>query len=145
MFLLMLTAATQQLTPFEWAVQHIQLIGWPAVLVAAWKISRFLVKIEERALSAEKSIIVITESNKELKDTLAGQVTAQHELAASVNQLAEAIHQQTGVHAEQLSLIREMIGEQKVLAANQMAIMNGFQRVVEQLIDAVADEPKKRN
>ena len=79
-------------------------------------------------------------------ETLAGQVTAQHELAASVHQLADAIHHQTDLHSEQLGLIREMIGEQKVLAANQMAIMNGFQRVVEQLIDAVAEEPsKKRN
>lgn len=132
-------------TPFEWILHYLPTIGWPAVLVGLWHASRFLWKLEQRALAAEKSLGIVAESNLALKEMLSGQVLAQRELAASVHQLAEAIHGQSEMHSEQLALIREMIGEQKVLAANQMAIMNGFQRVVEQLIDAVAaDDPKKK-
>jgi hypothetical protein len=82
---------------------------------------------------------VIADSNTELKETLEGQVSAQRELAVSVHQLAEAMGRQSDLHAEQMGLIREMSSEQKLLAQNQMVIMNGFQRVVEQLIDAVKD------
>lgn len=79
----------------------------------------------------------IKESNVELKTTLEGQVAAQRELAHSVQQLAEAIHHQSDMHAEQLGLIRDMVTKQEVLAANQNSLMTGLQRVVEQLIDVV--------
>jgi hypothetical protein len=126
-----------QLTPFEWAVQHIQLIGWPSVLVVVWKMTKFLTKLEDRALDAEKNLRVVAESNIELKSALEGQVQAQRELANGVHQLAEAMSRQSEMHAEQLGLIRDMQTKQEVLAANQTALMGGLQRVIEQLINAV--------
>ncbi len=27
-----------QLSPFEWIVQHLQLVGWPTLVVIAWKL-----------------------------------------------------------------------------------------------------------
>jgi methyl-accepting chemotaxis protein len=81
----------------------------------------------------------ITESNKELKRLIEAQSQAQDKLADSVHQLAEAVKSQAEVQHQQLDLIREMASEQRVLSANQLTIMNGFQRVVEQLIDAVRE------
>lgn len=82
---------------------------------------------------------VITESNGELKSLIEAQSNAQEKLAESVHQLAGAVETQAGVQHEQLNLIREMATEQRVLSANQLTIMNGFQRVVEQLIDAIRE------
>jgi len=53
--------------------------------------------------------------------------------------LAEGVKVQAGVQHEQFQLLRDMATEQRVLSANQLTIMNGFQRVVEQLIDAVRE------
>lgn len=88
-----------------------------------------------KAISAFSKAIM--DSNTELKNTLDGQVQAQRELAQSVHQLAEAIHHQAEVAAEELSMVRDMMAKQDVLAANQTTIMTNFQRVVEQLIDIV--------
>lgn len=126
-----------QQSPFEWAVQHIQLIGWPTVALLGWKMSRFLTKVEDRATQAEKNLTVVTESNADLKSSIEGQVQAQRELAQGIHQLAEAMSGQAEMHAEQLALIREMVTKQEVLAANQNAMMSGLQRVVEQLISVV--------
>jgi len=81
----------------------------------------------------------ITESNDELKKLIEAQSKAQDKLAESVHQLAEGVKVQAGVQHEQFQLLRDMATEQRVLSANQLTIMNGFQRVVEQLIDAVRE------
>jgi len=123
---------------------RLPLVGWPTVIVCAikiaWHARGFLNDVKARAIAAEKQVTTLASSNAELKETLEGQVTAQRELAQSVHQLAEAMHHQSELHSEQLGLIREMSNEQKLLAQNQMVIMNGFQRVVEQLIDAVSKD-----
>ena len=80
---------------------------------------------------------VITESYKELKTLIEAQSSAQEKLANTVFQLARTIESQAQIHHEQLDLIRETASEQRVLSSNQLTIMNGFQRVVEQLIDAL--------
>lgn len=145
MYLLLAQAADTAQTqgPWAWLAQYLPVIGWPSVIVAiatgSWKLSRFLTKAETRTDNAEKQLAAVVASNLELKQTLEGQVGAQRELAQSVHQLAEAMGRQSDLHSEQLGLIREMSSEQKLLAQNQMVIMNGFQRVVEQLIDAVKD------
>jgi len=130
--------------PWAWLLQYLPVVGWPAVIVAvalgSWRLSSFLTKADSRAANAEKQLDAVVSSNLELKQTLEGQVTAQRELAQSVHQLAEAMNHQSDLHSEQLGLIREMSAEQKLLAQNQMTIMNGFQRVVEQLISAVSDK-----
>lgn len=95
------------------------------------------IQIFQLKKAVESNTEAIKASNEELKTTLEGQVAAQRELAQSVHQLAEVIHHQSDMHSEQLSLIREMVVKQEVLAANQTSLMTGLQRVVEQLIDVV--------
>jgi len=146
MLIALLQAATAPVpvpTPWDWVIAHLPLVGWPTVIIGVYKATRFLTKVEDRAVASEERLKLIADSNTELKETLEGQVTAQRELAVSVHQLAEAMHHQSELHSEQLQLIREMSGEQKLLAQNQMTIMNGFQRVVEQLIDVVSDKNEK--
>ena len=82
----------------------------------------------------------ITESNQELRKLIEAQSHAQDRLLESVHQLAEGVKLQSEIQREQLDLIRDMAAEQRVLSANQLTIMNGFQRVVEQLIDAVRND-----
>lgn len=47
------------ISPFEWIVQHIQLIGWPTVVFATYKLVRFLNNIMRRAEAVESNISVI--------------------------------------------------------------------------------------
>ena len=124
-------------TPWAWVVDHLQVVGWPSVILGCWYASRFLSKVEERAVLAADQIKAVVDSNAEVKTALEGQVQAQRELAQGVHQLAEAIYHQAEQHAEQLSLIRDMQVKQEVLAANQTTLMTNFQRVVEQLISIV--------
>lgn len=130
-------------TPWQALLQWLPSIGWTTVIggiiSATWKLRGFLADAKTRTTKAEEQLTAVVTSNGELKDLLKSQVDAQKELATSVHQLADAIHQQADRHAEQLGLIREMMAEQKLLGQNQMVIMNGFQRVVEQLIDAVKE------
>jgi len=137
MFLQAVAQATQ--TPFEWVSNHLQVIGWPTVVLFAWRASRYLTKFEARAVAAENRLLVVADSNKELNENLKEQARAQEKHAIAIDQLAKAVQSQTQTHSEQTGLIHEMINEQKLLAQNQTTIMNGFQRVVEQLIDAVKE------
>jgi hypothetical protein len=89
--------------------------------------------------TVEANTKAITESNNELKKLIEAQSQAQDKLAESVHQLAEGVKSQAEVQHEQFGLLRDMATEQRVLSANQLTIMNGFQRVVEQLIDAVRE------
>jgi hypothetical protein len=41
------------LSPFEWIYQHLALIGWPAVCIAAWTTSKWF----EHALSIAKKTV----------------------------------------------------------------------------------------
>ena len=89
--------------------------------------------------TVEANTKAITESNNELRKLIEAQSQAQDKLAESVHQLAEGVKAQAESQHEQFELLRDMAAEQRVLSANQLTIMNGFQRVVEQLIDAVRE------
>lgn len=89
--------------------------------------------------TVEANTKAITESNKELKNLIGAQSQAQDKLAESIHQLAEGVKTQAEIQRDQFSLLKDMTTEQRVLSANQLTIMNGFQRVVEQLIDAVKE------
>jgi hypothetical protein len=45
----LIQAVSNQASPFEWISQHIQLIGWPALVVCAWQVARFFEKISNQA------------------------------------------------------------------------------------------------
>lgn len=43
-------------SPFEWASQHIHMLGWGTIVVAAWKIATFFNEAKTRVLKAENQI-----------------------------------------------------------------------------------------
>lgn len=132
MLLLSLLQATNPVSPI-WqygaetgsAIICVGLFIWSQVQIATFK------------STVDQNTKVITESNKELKSLIEAQSMAHDKLADSIQQLADAVKTQATNQHEQLELIRDMAAEQRVLSANQLTIMNGFQRVVEQLIEAV--------
>ena len=44
------------LPPFEWVSQHLQVIGWPTLCYAVWRVTRFFTLVEHRVLNAEAHI-----------------------------------------------------------------------------------------
>ncbi len=132
--LMMLLQATNPLTPI-W--QYGAATGSAFICVGLFIWSQ--VQIMTFKTTVDANTKVIAESNQELKRLIQAQSSAQDKLVESVHQLAESVKTQADVHHEQLDLIREMASDQKVLSANQLTIMNGFQRVVEQLIGAIRE------
>lgn len=53
---LLLQAATANPSPFEWVSQHIHMLGWGTVVVAAWKIASFFAEAKQRVLKTEHQI-----------------------------------------------------------------------------------------
>ena len=49
-------------TPFEWAAQHVQVVGWGTVLLGVYKATRFLTKLGDRLSAYEKQA---TEAHKD--------------------------------------------------------------------------------
>lgn len=45
-----------EITPFEWVAQHLQIIGWPSLCYAVWKVTRFMTNVENRVLGSEAHI-----------------------------------------------------------------------------------------
>ena len=55
----MMIADPNNLTPLEWVSQHIQLVGWPTLIYATWRVTRFFTIVETRVLSAEEHITTL--------------------------------------------------------------------------------------
>jgi methyl-accepting chemotaxis protein len=110
------------------------LLIWSQIQIATFKTT-----VDANTKTLTESNQEVTKSNQELTKLIQAQSQAQDKLVESVHQLAEGVKAQADVHHEQLDLIREMAVEQRVLSANQLTIMNGFQRVVEQLIGAIRE------
>ncbi len=134
MFTALLLQATNPLTPI-W--QYGAATGSASICVGLFIWSQM--QITSFKSTVETNTKAITDSNLELKKLIEAQNTAQSKLIESVHQLAEGVRLQAEVHHEQLDLLRDMSTEQRVLSANQLTIMNGFQRVVEQLIGAIRE------
>lgn len=47
---------SNNLSPFEWVSSHLQLIGWPTLCYAVWKVTRFMTMVESRVLNSEAHI-----------------------------------------------------------------------------------------
>jgi len=92
--------------------------------------------------ASEKLVETFTVSNGELKTMLTEQSKSQGELAKSVNNLAEAMKGSNEMQHEQLDLIRDVMSEQKLQSQQMMTITQGFQHVVERLIEVVSHPPQ---
>jgi hypothetical protein len=57
------------------------------------------------------------------------------DIAESINHLADAISTQSGVHHEQLELLRVQAGDIKIMLANQTAAQGNLQQLLERVVD----------
>jgi hypothetical protein len=66
-----IASTPQVLSPFEWASQHIQLLGWPALLIMAgkltWHFGRFLVRQELQVEADRVKLSEARDATMELK------------------------------------------------------------------------------
>jgi hypothetical protein len=50
-------ANPNNLPPYEWIFQHLQVIGWPTLCYAVWRVTRFFTIVEGRVLNAEDHVV----------------------------------------------------------------------------------------
>lgn len=50
-------------TPLTWAADHISVLGWPALCIAAYKFARFLSRMEQRASVVEENVNTIASNH----------------------------------------------------------------------------------
>jgi hypothetical protein len=50
-------ANPSNLPPYEWIFQHLQVIGWPTLCYAVWRVTRFFTLVEGRVLNAEEHLM----------------------------------------------------------------------------------------
>ena len=92
-----IASTPQQLSPFEWASTHIQLIGWPALLIFAgkftWTAGRFLVKQELQVEADRKKIDETHETAKTLAQVNASLLEEWKSENGSLRHLVESMIQ----------------------------------------------------
>lgn len=47
---------TNNVSILDWATNHIQLIGWPTLILATFRLTRFFTKLETRAVAVEDHV-----------------------------------------------------------------------------------------
>jgi len=85
------------LSPFEWASQHIQLIGWPALLYfagrATWTVGRFLVRQELQVEADRVKLAETHDTAKKLETTNAALLEEWKSENGSLRHLVESMIQ----------------------------------------------------
>ena len=71
---------------------YIHVIGWTALLVAAWRVARFVTKVETRALQSEAHI---TKMATNCFPTMQASLQNQDKLMLEMNQSLKTIAEQT--------------------------------------------------
>ena len=77
-------------SPFEWFSQHIQIVGWPTLCYAVWRVTRFFTIVETRVLSAEEHITkMATNCFPTMEKSLVNQDGLMRSMDASLKTLAD--------------------------------------------------------
>ena len=142
--LLILEPIPAQAGPWYWLVNYaLPGVGWPALILLAWKVSRYFTRTEAMAKTAISTAINDLEASKggiktnsDILSKLAG-TFEQHTKNDDQNfkSIFDTLKDYRGQTTAMLEIIRGIAERQATLAANQEHITQGFQRVVEQLIE----------
>jgi len=73
-----------QLSPLEWALEHLQLIGWPTVVIIAWKlrgafdtlVNNYLKHIEKSQEEIAEGVKNLAEAAERHKDAIVAAIIA---------------------------------------------------------------------
>jgi len=80
----------EQLSPFEWVSQHLQLIGWPLLVIAAWKVSAVFERLSIQAVKTVSQIdTMATNCFPTMQRSLQNQDTLLHNIDGSLKTLVE--------------------------------------------------------
>jgi len=109
----------QTLTPFEWSVQHLQVIGWPILVLLAFRISRFLTRVEDmvkiKVVQFDELHTAVTNhlshATQEAADAILTLANNQKEMIETVERCATegCAHEDAGHHEIAVSL--EKLGD----------------------------------
>jgi hypothetical protein len=67
---------SDSLSPFEYFSQHLQIIGWPTLCFAVWKVTRFMTTVETRVVGSETHITAMATNHfPHMEASLANQDT----------------------------------------------------------------------
>jgi hypothetical protein len=47
---------SQNPSPIVWTIEHFSAVGWPTLIYAVWRVTRFFTVVETRVLTAEEHI-----------------------------------------------------------------------------------------
>jgi hypothetical protein len=149
--------------PFEFLLKWLPTIGWPAVIIVVWYLRGFISKAEKRATDAEAAVIQagkdyvamaraiqdLSKSAKEaaekaelLKQSIEKHIQVGLDIAANQVKIAALLNRQEEIDTTQFNILKDIAEKSAVVAAQQTLIVNGFQRMVERLIDAIKDDGK---
>jgi hypothetical protein len=74
----------------DYIALHIQIVGWPAICFAVWKVTRFITEIQERACTAEQHITkMATNCFPTMEASLKNQDVFLHSMDGSLKTLVE--------------------------------------------------------
>ncbi len=77
-------------SPFEWAFQHLALVGWPAICYAAWKISKYVERLTRQAsLTVGQIDKMATNCFPTMQESLQKQDALLHSVDASLKTIAD--------------------------------------------------------
>ena len=77
-------------SPFEWAAQHIQIIGWPTLCIFAWQVARYFERITNQASKTIGQIdTMATNHFPHMQESLQNQDVLLHSVDASLITIAE--------------------------------------------------------
>ena len=91
--LLLLPTNPSNLPPMEWAFQHLQVIGWPTLLLLAWRVSKYFERVTS---TATKTVQQIDKMATNCFPTMQASLQNQDNLLHSVNESLKEIAQNTG-------------------------------------------------
>jgi hypothetical protein len=80
---MILPSNPNNLPPFEWTFQHLQVIGWPAICYALWKVTRYIDRI---TATATKTIDQIDKMATNCFPTMQASLQTQDELLKEIAQ-----------------------------------------------------------
>ena len=81
--------AAVALSPFEWASQHLQTLGWPVLCFFAWRVSKYFEHVSAQAIKTINQIdIMATNHFPHMETSLQTQDGLLHSMDASLKQIA---------------------------------------------------------
>jgi hypothetical protein len=85
----MIPSNPNNLPPVEWAFQHLQVIGWPALVYVAWKVSSVFQKFMDQLEKTTSQIDTMAENHfPHMEKSLATQDVLLHSVNESLKEIA---------------------------------------------------------